>query len=216
MSDFKIAAELRHEFGKGAARRLRRAAKVPAVLYGHGTDPVHLALPGHDTMLAMKHPNVLLTLDIEGGGSELALPKHVQRDPLKGFIEHVDLILVRRGEKVTVDVPVVVDGEPISGSMVTQENTSVAIEADATRLPESIHVSVDGLDIGAQLHAGDLELPKGATLISDPELLVVAVSSMEMAPEPEEEGEEAAEAAEAGESAAAEAGDDSESESDES
>ncbi|AYY14453.1 50S ribosomal protein L25/general stress protein Ctc [Actinobacteria bacterium YIM 96077] len=213
MSDIKIAAELRTEFGKGAARRLRRADKVPAVLYGHGTDPVHLALPGHDTMMALKNPNALLTLDIAGGGNELALPKHVQRDPLKGFIEHVDLLLVRRGEKVTVDIPVVIDGEPISGSMVTQENTSIAIEADATRLPESVHVSVDGLDIGSQIHAGDLEMPRGTTLISDPELLVVNVSAMAMAPEPEEE--EGAEAAEE-QPAAAESEAEGESGSDES
>lgn len=198
MSDVKIAAELRTEFGKGAARRLRRADKVPAVLYGHGTDPVHLALPGHDTMLALKNPNALLTLDIAGGGNELALPKHVQRDPLKGFIEHVDLLLVRRGEKVTVDIPVVLEGDPISGSMVSLENTTISIEAEATHLPESVHVSIEGLDIGTQIHASDLKLPSGSVLVADPELLVVNITAAQDQAVEEEveepaEGEAAAE-----------------------
>lgn len=177
MSDVKIAAELRTEFGKGAARRIRRADKVPAVLYGHGTDPLHLALPGHDTMMAMKTANVLLSLDIEGRKSQLALPKHVQRDPLKGFIEHVDLLLVKRGEKVTVDVPVNVVGEAGPGTMVSLENTTLSLEAEATHLPEYVEVSVEGLDEGSLIHAKDVELPQGSTLAADDEVLVVNVTA---------------------------------------
>jgi large subunit ribosomal protein L25 len=200
VSDVKIAAELRNEFGKGAARRLRRADKVPAVLYGHGSDPIHLTLPGHDTMLALKTPNVLITLDIEGRGSELALPKHVQRDPLKGFIEHVDLLLVKRGEKVTVNVPVHVVGEAEAGTLVNVENPTIAIEAEATHLPESIEVSIEGLPEGSQIHAKDLTLPRGSTLAADEELLVVNVTA---APTAEEMGAETPEAAEEGEEAEA-------------
>ncbi|MBB5786266.1 50S ribosomal protein L25/general stress protein Ctc [Jiangella mangrovi] len=205
MSDVKIAAELRTEFGKGAARRLRRAAKVPAVLYGHGTDPVHLALPGHDTMLALKTPNVLLTLDIEGRGSELALPKHVQRDPLKGFIEHVDLLLVKRGEKVTVEVAVHVTGEAAPGTLVNLDQSTVSIEAEATHLPEGIEVSVEGLEEGTQILAKDLTLARGSSLAGDPEQLVVNVTAAPTAEQLEGEVEEAAaEEAPADEAAAAE------------
>jgi large subunit ribosomal protein L25 len=177
VSDVKIAAELRTEFGKGAARRLRRAGKVPAVLYGHGTDPVHVALPGHDTMLALKMPNILITLDIDGRNSELALSKHVQRDPIKGTIEHVDLLLVKRGEKVVVDVPVHMTGEAAAGTLVNLENTTLSVEAEATHLPEAIEVSIEGLPEGSQIHAKDLSLPRGTTLASDGELLVVNVST---------------------------------------
>ncbi|WP_053207331.1 50S ribosomal protein L25/general stress protein Ctc [Jiangella muralis] len=206
MSDVKIAAELRTEFGKGAARRLRRAAKVPAVLYGHGTDPVHLALPGHDTMLALKTANVLLTLDIEGRGSELALPKHVQRDPLKGFIEHVDLLLVKRGEKVTVEVAVHVTGEAAPGTLVNLDQPTVSIEAEATHLPESIEVSVEGLAEGTQILAQDLVLARGSSLAGDPDQLVVNVTAAPTAEQMEGETEEAAVAeGEATEAAAEEA-----------
>lgn len=200
MSDVKIAAELRTEFGKGPARRIRRANKVPAVLYGHGTDPLHLTLPGHDTMLALKTRNVLITLDIDGRDNELALPKHVQRDPIKGHIEHVDLILVRRGEKVTVDVPVIVVGEAAPETLVNLENPTIALQAEATHLPVGIEVSVEGLLAGTQIHAKDLELPQGATLVADEELLVVNVTVAPTAEELEVEGageveEAAAEAA---------------------
>jgi large subunit ribosomal protein L25 len=204
VSDVKIAAELRTEFGKGAARRLRRAAKVPAVLYGHGTDPVHLALPGHDTMLALKTANVLITLDIEGRGSELALPKHVQRDPLKGFIEHVDLILVKRGEKVTVEVAIHVTGEAAPGTLVNLDQPTVSIEAEATHLPESIEVSIEGLAEGTQILAKDLVLARGSALAGDPEQLVVNVTAAPTAEELEGEAEEtAAEGAPAEEATAA-------------
>jgi len=200
VSDVKIAAELRTEFGKGPARRIRRANKVPAVLYGHGTDPLHLTLPGHDTMLALKTRNVLITLDIDGRDNELALPKHVQRDPIKGHIEHVDLILVRRGEKVTVDVPVIVVGEAVPETLVNLENPTIALQAEATHLPVGIEVSVEGLLAGTQIHAKDLELPQGATLVADEELLVVNVTVAPTAEELEVEGageveEAAAEAA---------------------
>ena len=193
MSDVKIAAELRTEFGKGAARRLRRAAKVPAVLYGHGTDPLHLALPGHETMLALKTPNVLLTIDVDGRGSELALPKHVQRDPLKGFIEHVDLLLVKRGEKVTVDVRLQVVGDAAPGTMVNVENTTISVLAEATHLPDSIEVSIEGLGEGSQIHAKDLVLPKGTALAADEDLLVVNVTQVPTAQDLE--GETTAEGA---------------------
>ncbi|HEU4542524.1 MAG TPA: 50S ribosomal protein L25/general stress protein Ctc [Jiangellaceae bacterium] len=215
MSDVKIAAELRTEFGKGAARRLRRADKVPAVLYGHGTDPVHLSLPGHDTMLALKNPNALLTLDIDGKKNELALAKHVQRHPLRGVIEHVDLILVRRGEKVVVDVPVHVVGEAVPGTLVNLDHPTISLKAEATHLPEYIEVSVEGLEPGTLIHASDLTLPSGSELDADPEALVVNVTLAPTAEELEAElppemlegaevPEEAAEAAEAAEGEAAE------------
>ena len=189
-SEVKIKAESRTEFGKGAARRIRRDDKVPAVLYGHGTDPVHITLPGHDLMLALKTANALLSIELDGE-SQLALPKQVQRDPLKGFIEHADLLVVKRGEKVTVDVAIVVVGEAAPETFVTTENTTVAVEAEATAIPESIEVSVEGLEIGSQIHAKDLTLPSGTTLAVDPELLVVNVSAATTAEELEAELAEA-------------------------
>ncbi len=188
MSESKIQAEPRTEFGKGAARRIRRANKVPAVLYGHGTAPVHLTLPGHDTMLALKHggTNALLTLDIDGK-EQLALPKQVQRDPIKGFLEHVDLLVVERGEKVTVEVPVQVVGEATSDALVTTEHMAVTIEAEATQIPELIEVSVEGAEPGTQFLAKDLQLPSGSTLHLDPETLVVNVTAAPTAEQLEEE-----------------------------
>ena len=189
MSDIKIAAEPRTEFGKGAARRLRRTERVPAVLYGHGTDPVHLSLPGHDTMMALKNANALLTIAIDGQKkSELALVKHVQRHPIKRIIEHVDLILVRRGEKVVVDVPVHVVGEAESGTLVNVSASTVAIRAEATHLPDFIEVSIEGLVAGSQIHASDLQLAEGSELDVDPELLVVQVSVAPTAEDLEAEG----------------------------
>src|ERR1700756_3739505 len=163
--EVKIAAEARTEFGKGAARRSRREGRVPAVLYGHGTDTRHLSLPGHDLMLALKTPNVLLQLDGLKGGSALALPKAVQRDPVKGFIEHVDLILVRRGEKVTVEVPVRATGEIAPGDgLIDQQLIQITVEAEATHIPQAIEIDVEGMDVGAAVHASDLKLPSGSTL----------------------------------------------------
>jgi large subunit ribosomal protein L25 len=192
--EVKIAAELRTEFGKGAARRIRRAAKVPAVLYGHGMDPVHISLPGHDTMLALKTANVLLAIDINGR-SELALPKHVQRDPIKGFIEHVDLILVKRGEKVVVDVPVVLTGEAGPETLVVQEQSTLSVEAEATHIPAQLELSIEGAPAGTQIHAKDITLPAGVVLHDDPETLVVNISAAPTAAEVEAELEEAEAAA---------------------
>ena len=200
MPEVKIAAEARTEFGKGAARRIRREGKVPAVLYGHGTETRHLTLPGHDMMLALKTPNVLLRLEGLKSGSDLALPKAVQRDPIKGFLEHVDLILVRRGEKVTVEVPIRVTGEIAPGDgMLNQQLVQIPVEADATNIPQGIEVSVEGMDIGDAVHAGDLRLPPGITLQVEPDTLVLHVIAQQVAEEPEEEeaGEGAPEVPEA-------------------
>ncbi|MFG1911682.1 50S ribosomal protein L25/general stress protein Ctc [Kribbella sp. NPDC048928] len=206
MAEVKIQAEARTEFGKGAARRIRRDNKVPAVLYGHGSDPVHISLPGHDTMLALKTANALLMIEVEGGESHLALPKQVQRDPIKGFIEHVDLVIVRRGEKVQVEVAVHLEGEAVSDALVVTEHASVLVEAEATHIPESITVSIEGLEIGAQIHASDLALPTGSTLAIEPDTLIVNVTAQPTAEQVE--GELADAEAEAGierdESAAAE------------
>jgi large subunit ribosomal protein L25 len=210
----KIKAETRTEFGKGAARRIRREHKVPAVVYGHGGDPIHLTLPGHDTMMALKHggANALLELDIDGT-TQLALTKQVQIDPIKRHLEHIDLVAVVRGEKVTVDVPVHVVGEAAADTLVVTENATVQLEAEATHIPESIEVSVEGAEAGTQVHASDLTLPSGATLVTDAEALVVNVTAAQSAEALEadleaaeaeagierEESEGAAEAAEAGE-----------------
>jgi len=187
-----IAAETRSEFGKGAARRTRREGRVPAVLYGHGTETRHLSLPGHELMLALKTPNVLLYVDGLKNGSEIALPKAVQRDPIKGFIEHVDLILVRRGEKVTVEVPIRVTGEIAPDGMLDQQLVQIAVEAEATSIPQGIDVDVDGMEVGAAVHAGDLKLPRGVSLQVEPETLVLHVITHTVHEEPEEEAAEAA------------------------
>ena len=173
----KISAVKRTEFGKGAARRIRREDKIPAVVYGHGDDPVHVTLPGHETMMALRHggANALLDLDIEGEG-QLALTKHVQVDPIRRVIEHVDFIAVKRGEKVTVDVPVHVVGDAAPETLVVTENATLQVEAEATHIPEAFEVSVEGAEIGTQVLAKDVELPKGVTLLSDEELLVVNVT----------------------------------------
>jgi large subunit ribosomal protein L25 len=175
VAEINIAAEARTEFGKGAARRIRRADKVPAVLYGSGTDPIHITLPGHELALALKHgANALLSIDLDGD-SQLAIPKQVQRDPLKGFIEHADLLIVKKGQKVTVDVPIHVTGEAAADALVVTENSTVALEAEATHIPESIEVSVEGAEVGTQVLAKDLDLPSGATLAVDEEHLIVNV-----------------------------------------
>ena len=177
MPEVTIIAEARTEFGKGAARRIRRADKIPAVLYGHGTDPVHITLPGHETLLALRTANALLSIELDGG-SQLALPKQVQRDPIKRTIEHVDLVLVRRGEKVTVDVAVVLQGEASPEALVDLVASTVSIEAEATHLPTEVFVSIEGLSVGTQITAGDLQLPEGSTLSGlDPEALVVNLTA---------------------------------------
>ncbi len=188
----KIKAEKRTEFGKGAARRIRREHKVPAVVYGHGNDPIHVTLPGHDTMLALKHggANALLELEIDGK-TQLALTKQVQIDPIKRHLEHVDFVAVKRGEKVTVDVPVHVVGDAASETLVVTESATVQIEAEATHIPESIEVSVEGAEVGTQIHASDLTLPSGSTLLTDPETLVVNVTQQQSEAALEAELEEA-------------------------
>jgi large subunit ribosomal protein L25 len=184
--EIHIAAKTRDEFGKGAARRIRSEGLVPAVLYGHGTDTRHLTLPGHQLMLALKTPNVLLYLDGLGSGSEIALPKAVQRDALKGFLEHVDLILVRRGEKVTVEVPIRVTGDVAPDGMVEQQLVQIPVEAEATSIPQGIDLDIEGMEIGASIHAGDLVLPRGVTLQVEPETLVLHVVNQTTATEPAE------------------------------
>ncbi len=192
MPEVRIAAEQRTEFGKGPARRARRAGRVPAVLYGHGADTRHITLPGHDLMLALKTPNVLIRLDGLPGGNQLVLPKAVQRDPIRGFIEHVDLIAVRRGEKVTVDVPVQVSGEIAPGGLLDQPMVQVSVEAEATNIPHGIEVDVAGMLVGAAVHAGDLKLPAGSTLAGDPDALVLHVLAAPTAEQIEAEIGEAA------------------------
>ncbi len=189
-SEVKIQAEARTAFGKGAARRIRRDSKVPAVLYGHGSDPIHITLPGHDLMLALKTANALLSIELDGK-SELALPKQVQRDAIKGFIEHADLVIVRRGEKVTVDIPVTVVGEPAPDTLVTVEHNTVPLEAEATHLPEAVEVDVEGLAGGTQILAKDLRLPTGSTLAIDSEALIVNITAAATAEQVEAELAEA-------------------------
>jgi large subunit ribosomal protein L25 len=172
--EVRIQAEPRTEFGKGAARRTRRAGRVPAVIYGHGAEARHLSLPEHELMLALKTPNVLIALTGLGKAG-LALPKAVQRDPLKGTIEHVDLIEVRRGEKVTVEIAVRVSGDVFSGGLLDQQLVTISVEAEATHIPDGVDVDVEGMEIGTGVHARDLVLPAGATLVTDPEALVLHV-----------------------------------------
>ena len=191
-ADSNITAEPRTEFGKGAARRIRRADKVPAVLYGHGTDPQHITLPGHDTMLALKHggANALLTISVDGK-EQMALPKQIQRDPIKGFLEHLDLIIVRKGEKVTVDIPVHLVGDPNPDALIVTETSLVSVEAEATHIPEYIEVSIEGINVGDQILAKDLTLPSGSTVLLDDEHLIVNVTHAPTAEEVEEELAEA-------------------------
>ncbi len=175
MSETRLDAETRTQFGKGAARKIRRDHKIPAVMYGHGTAPVHLTLPGHETMLVLKNSNALLTIVIDGE-DHLALAKDVQRDAIKPVIEHIDLVVVRRGEKVTVEVYVHLEGEAAPETVVTTDHTTLEVEVEATHIPEYLTVSVEGLRAGTQIHASDVTLPEGATLVTDGDALVVNVS----------------------------------------
>jgi large subunit ribosomal protein L25 len=177
MSDLTLNAEKRTQFGKGAARKIRRDHKIPAVMYGHGADPIHITLPGHDTMMALKNPNALLTIVIDGD-EQMALAKDVQRDPIKPIIEHVDLVVVRKGEKVTVDIPVHLEGEAGPETVVQLDHPSISVEAEATHIPEHVTVSIEGLPAGTQIHASDLTMPAGATLVTDPEALIVNITQM--------------------------------------
>jgi large subunit ribosomal protein L25 len=201
-----IAAQARTQFGKGPARQVRRDGRVPAVLYGHHSEPRHMTLPGHQVLMALRTPNVLIRLEGLPGGAQLALPKAVQRDPIKGWVEHLDLLLVRRGEKVTVDVPVVVTGEITPGGLLDQQLVQISVKAEATHIPTGIEVSVEGMNVGDAVHAGDLKLPSGVTLDDEPDLLVLHVLAAPTAEEIEAELGEAApeaEAAPAGEEAEA-------------
>ncbi|GAQ57650.1 50S ribosomal protein L25/general stress protein Ctc [Streptomyces acidiscabies] len=177
MSEVKLAAESRNSFGKGAARTIRRENKVPVVLYGHGTEPKHLTLPGHELLLALRTPNVLISLDIDGGkGNELAIPKAVQRHAIKGFLVHVDLILVKRGEKVNVEIPVHTEGELASGgNLLEHVLNALPVEAEATHIPSEVTVSIEGLQAGDAILAKDIALPTGTILSVDGDTVVLQV-----------------------------------------
>ncbi|MEV6313903.1 50S ribosomal protein L25/general stress protein Ctc [Streptomyces sp. NPDC051776] len=195
MAEVKISSELRKEFGKGAARRIRRDNKVPAVIYGHGDDPIHVTLPGHDLFLALKTPNVLIGLDMDGR-KELVIPKAVQRDPLKGFVEHVDLLLVKRGEKVNVEVPIHTQGDLApGGNLLEHVLNALPVEAEATHIPEAVSVSIEGLEAGASVLAKDISLPNGTSLAVEEDTVVLQVVAAQ-AEEPTA-GEEEAEVGEA-------------------
>lgn len=208
MVDNHVAVDIRTSFGKGAARKLRASGKIPAVVYGHGADPLHVALPAHETTLIARRANALIELKMTDG-EQLVLIKDVQRDPVRQIIEHLDLVIVRKGEKVTVDIAVHVEGEPISGTMVQMDHSSITVEAEATHIPEYVSVNVDGLEEGSQIHAGELSLPDGSTLVTDPEALILSIQLPPKVVEPEPdavaEGEAGGEGAEG--EAAAESGD---------
>ncbi|MDR0415807.1 MAG: 50S ribosomal protein L25/general stress protein Ctc [Propionibacteriaceae bacterium] len=199
--EITLDAPLRTEFGKGAARRLRRGQRIPAVLYGHGIEPVHIALPAHATQLALRQANRLLALEIPGSKPRLALPKQVQRDPVTDRVEHVDLILIRRGERVTVEVPLVVVGEVRGEAVIVTDQTSITIEAEATKIPAHIEIDVSELQIGDTVVAGDLALPEGAVFPGEPDDLLLSVQ----APQAKDLGEALAEEGEAAEGEAEEA-----------
>jgi large subunit ribosomal protein L25 len=185
-----IRAEIRTEFGKGAARRTRRAGKVPAVLYGHGEDPKHLALPARDFATAMRHGGMtqVLTLELSDGSQATALPKEIQRDPIRNTFEHADLLLVRRGEMLTVEIPVQLIGEAAAGTLVMFEHDRLAINADATQLPDHLEVSIEGLEAGTRVTAAEVALPAGAELAADPETVIAMVNLAPTAEQMEAEG----------------------------
>lgn len=174
MAENHVDADIRTSFGKGAARKLRQAGKIPAVVYGHGAAPLHVAVPAHETTLIARRANALIDLKMPDE-KQLVLIKDVQRDPVRQIIEHLDLVIVRKGEKVTVDIAVHVEGESFSGTMVQLEHGSISVEAEATHIPESVSVSVQGLEEGAQIHAGEITLPEGTSLLSDPEMLILTI-----------------------------------------
>ncbi|MDP9797866.1 large subunit ribosomal protein L25 [Catenuloplanes nepalensis] len=198
MSEVKISAELRTEFGKGGARRTRRAGKVPAVLYGHGEKPQHIALPAREFAAAIRHggSNQVFAIDIPGGSAILALAKAIQRDPIKDSFEHIDLIIVKRGEKVTVDIRIVLTGEAAKNTLIQHENDTLSVSADALHLPETLEVSVDGLEAGSQITAADVQLPQGTELVADPSLIIAIVSAAPTAADLEGDSAEAGAAAE--------------------
>ena len=199
MSEARLVATVRSEFGKGASRRTRAAGNVPVVLYGHGEEPRHYSVNAREFARALKAggANAVLTLEIEGGETELALPKAVVKHPTRDYFEHADLLIVKRGEKVTVDVPVVVTGSAAPATLVLVDATTLSVEAEALHIPAEIEVSVEGAEAGTQILAGQITLPSGTTLVSDAETLVVAVNTAEAAETGEESDEAADEAAEA-------------------
>ncbi len=169
-----IEADIRTNFGKGAARKLRAAGKIPAVIYGHGTDPIHVAVPAHETTLLARRSNALMDLKMPDE-QQLVLIKDIQRDPVRQIIEHLDLVIIRKGEKVTVDISVRVEGESFSGTIVQIEHSTISVEAEATNIPEFVTVSVEGLEEGARILAGQVALPAGTTLSTDPETMVLSI-----------------------------------------
>jgi large subunit ribosomal protein L25 len=204
-TDTKVHAEARENFGKGFARRLRAAGKIPAVIYGHGTTPVHVALPGHQVSLLIRRANAVLELELDGK-EQLTLVKDVQKDPVHQIIEHIDLLVVKKGEKVQVDVPIVVVGEPAGDAIANLDATSVSLEVEATHIPQNIELDVEGLEDGTHITAADLKLPKGATLVADGDLLIVAITVPSSAAADEiEAADEAAATEQAGETESPEA-----------
>lgn len=215
--DNKLTAEVREQFGKGFARRIRAAGRIPAVIYGHGTDPQHVSLPGHEVSLILRKANQVLELDI-AGKTQLALVKDVQKDPVRQIIEHLDLVVVRKGEKVTVDVPVHVEGESAAGTIASLDANTLSLEAEATHIPERITVDIEGAEEGTQIFAKDLTLPEGSTLISDPDTLVVNVTvpaAVDLGESEAAEGEAAEGEAAEGEAAEGESAEGSEAAADE-
>lgn len=184
MSEVKISAEPRTEFGKGGARRTRRAGLVPAVLYGHGEKPQHIALPAREFAAAIRHGglNQVFTIDITGNsGTTLALPKAIQRDPVKDTYEHIDLIIVKLGEKVQVDVPVTLTGDAARNTLVVNESNTVAVVAEAMHLPSGFEVSIEGLEAGSQVTAADVPLPAGVELAVEPDYVLAIISQAQTA-----------------------------------
>ncbi|MQM24956.1 50S ribosomal protein L25/general stress protein Ctc [Glycomyces sp. NEAU-7082] len=178
MSEVRISAEPRTDFGKGGARRTRRAGKVPAVVYGHGEKPRHISLPGLEFAAAIRKggANQLISIEVTDGTRELVIPKDIQRDPLRDDIVHADLLIVRRGETITTDIPINFVGEVEKGGLVVHELTSLTVEAEATHIPESIEVDLEGLKIGSQRTVAEVAAPKGIVIINDPEQTVATVS----------------------------------------
>ncbi|MGO2792656.1 50S ribosomal protein L25/general stress protein Ctc [Microbacterium gubbeenense] len=195
----KLSAESRTEFGKGFARRLRAAGKIPAVVYGHGSDVQHVALPAHETGLIVRYANSIIRLEIDNGAQQVVFVKDVQRDPVRSIIEHIDLVTIKTGEKMEVEVPLLTEGESFSGTYVTHSTTTVRVLVDALHIPEHVTVNVDGLEDGAQLYAKDVVLPKGAELADDPELHLLSVTANATSDEDDEDGADAAPSAEAAE-----------------
>jgi large subunit ribosomal protein L25 len=193
VSEVRLPAETRTEFGKGGARRTRRAGKVPAVIYGGGSEVRHVSLPAHDLSNAIRHggSNVLLTLDLEDG-EQLVIPKSIQRHPIKGYFEHLDLLAVKLGQKVEIDLPITITGEVTPGGMLRHSANTIVVEAEATHIPTDVEVSIDGLQIGSHITAADVTLPAGSSLISDAETLVLAIVEAPSAAEIDAEVAEAA------------------------